>query len=421
MRKKWILHRLFITLGVFLLAAPVLMALGSGVSPAAPTAWLPPLAAALLLALLVRMLPKKLRVPGVILTAAAFAALMLFWSLRLGAALPGAILTAGLASAVLALHVLILSQPWGQELPASIVYVGVAEYLVIRVVCAVVILPQMAAPLRLGMLAFLCYIIIFLVLHSLRDGMGGDRAPSRRMTLRNGGAALGLIAVLLVLTHLRQLKDALARALYALRDGLFWLLAHIPMPGDGGMGQGSGDGMSLGLMAGEETGPSAFAQFMEKAAYVVGGILLAIALFYFLRMLGRLLLRGLRRLIARLRAYGDAVTDAYEDTVESLLDWGEVKRAYQERRKKARAGREKQTPWEKLPPRQQVRRSYQEFLRRHPEVLPQQTARQALSCPHPADIYEKARYSSRGVSPEEAREMRRLTDQSDGAARRGAQ
>lgn len=418
MRKSLLLHRLFVSLGVFLLAAPVFMLLGAGLSPAFPAAWLPCLAFSLLLAFFVRLLPGKLRLPGIFLLTAASAALTFFWGRRVGAGLPGAVIMAVPASAAVGIHALILSRPWWREMPASIVYLGVMEYLVTRIVSVITKLPQMASPLRSCMLAFLCYAIVFMVLQSLWDGMGSDRAPSRLMKMRNFGAALGMVALFLILTHLQELKDALTKALIALRDGFFWLLSHLPVPGGSGSGQGGMEGGAMGMLPIEEAEPSAFAVFMEKVAYAVCIILTAIAAYFFVRLAGKTLMRALRRLIAKWRAYTNAVTDAYEDTVESLLDWGEVRRAYRERREKARAGREKQTPWEKLPPRQQVRRSYQDFLRRHPEVAPHQTARQALSIPRPAEIYEKARYSSRGVSPEEAREMRRLTDSSGSAARR---
>jgi hypothetical protein len=104
----------------------------------------------------------------------------------------------------------------------------------------------------------------------------------------------------------------------------------------------------------------------------------------------------------------DAVGESYEDQVESLLDWGEVKRAIHERRGTRRQVREERIPWDRLAPREQVRRSYRDYLSRHPEIGPQRTARQTLADPRQADIYEAARYSSREITPEEAQSVRSI-------------
>ena len=123
---------------------------------------------------------------------------------------------------------------------------------------------------------------------------------------------------------------------------------------------------------------------------------------------GKAFLRAMRFLAAKLRAYMDAVNENYEDHVESLLDWGEVKRGIERRRAERRQVRKDRVPWERLTPREQVRRSYRGFLMRHPAIAPQCTARQSLRAGRQADIYEAARYSSREITPEEAREMKSL-------------
>ena len=150
-------------------------------------------------------------------------------------------------------------------------------------------------------------------------------------------------------------------------------------------------------------------QLLEKVLYVIAAVLVLAAAVLLLRLILRAARRALSALRARWRAYMDAVNDSYQDQVESLLDWGEVRRAFSERRHQRRAARGARVPWESLSPRQQVRRNYQNYLIRHPEAGAQQTARQTLPDPRQADIYEAARYSSREITPEEAREMRDRT------------
>ena len=130
-----------------------------------------------------------------------------------------------------------------------------------------------------------------------------------------------------------------------------------------------------------------------------------LALLVLLVLLG---VRGMKKLLRILREWTGAVTDAHDDTVESLLDWGEVKRGIERRRAERRQVRKDRVPWERLTPREQVRRSYRSFLMRHPDIAPQRTARQALREGRQADIYEAARYSSREITPEEAQSVRSI-------------
>ena len=98
--------------------------------------------------------------------------------------------------------------------------------------------------------------------------------------------------------------------------------------------------------------------------------------------------------------------------MESLVDWGDVKAALRERQQKAKIRREERVPWERLTPRQRVRRSYQIFLRRHPDVPDYRTARQALARQKElAAIYEEARYSSAEISETAAESTRALQKQ----------
>ena len=151
-------------------------------------------------------------------------------------------------------------------------------------------------------------------------------------------------------------------------------------------GPGGGSGM---MFPAEETQPpSPFMLLLEKIFSVICIILAALALIALLWLIGKALARCFRSLAARFRAYMNAVNAGYNDHVESLLDWGEIKRSMDLRRQKRQKKRPEKVSWDQLSPRQQVRKSYQAYLQRHPEIPESRTARQTLADPRQADIYE---------------------------------
>lgn len=400
------LRRAFLTLGFFLLAAPAFLLCGAALSPDRAALWLLPLACALALSSLARLLPARLRFGGVI----AAALLSALAALRLGGALEAggrAWFAAVLAAAAAASHMGLLARPREDALSVYLWYTGIAVYIAARFLSAVLPLPASQPPLRACALSYFAYVILALALRSLWDGMGGGRAPSRRMLMRNIAAAAGLALLFLLLSNLPQVQRALRRALAALRDGLLWLLSLIRLSGTGADSGGMG-AMDLSMFARELSEPSAFELLLEKLLRIAAACLsVALALFLlFLSLRG--LCRALRALWRRLRAYAAAVTDAYEDKVESLLDWSDVQRALQTRRERAARQREARVPWDRLTPRQRVRRCYQVYLSRHPEAPERITARQLIGRGPLSDIYEAARYSSREIAPEEAEAMRSL-------------
>lgn len=401
------MHRLSLTLGSFLLAAPLFLLCGAVLTPQQPLIWLLPLAAALLLAWGDRLLPAGKRVLGALTAMALSAGVALLIGRLLGIGLPAlipALLSAGAAAA----QARLLSMPRA-AVPPSLWYIGLAAYLAVRLIGRLHDLTALPGPLRSFALLYAVYLFFLLSGQSLRDGAGGGRAPSRSMRLRIAGAAALLSALLLALTHLPALRRLVRRAALGVVEAVLrlldWLGSLFMRQNAGG---GGGGGMDLSELAGEAQEPSALLVFLEKVAFVLAAIALAIAAALLIRAAVRALRRALRRLMKRLRAYAGALTDAYDDTVESLVDWGEVRRALQPRRGRAR--REKEAPWEALTPRQRVRRSYRNYLRSHSDIPLRSTARQQLSDPGLASLYEAARYSSREITPEEAEESKKMRD-----------
>ena len=390
-------------LGLLLLPAPVFLLVGT----AAGIGWklLLPQSLALLLGLGLRRLPKKLRFPAVLLSMALCAAAAL-WLLRAGQGMTtwawtGAVLMA-LAAAIYPRQLAVMS---GEGAFSGLWYTGLALNGAAWLLSALLELPDTAPLLGAHALLYGVYLAFALSFGSLREGVGQGRAPSRGMILKNMLAALVWALLFLLLTHLPQVAQAIRAALDALRRAIVWLIEWISRLRSApvsGMGGGQPD---LGALVGEAAEPSWFVQALETVLRVAAAVLLLAAGFLLLRQLFRALRRGLKSLMAKLKAYMDTVSESYEDQVESLLDWGEVKRGLRVRRERRRLEREERIPWERLSPREQVRRSYRLYLQRHPEIPAQKTARQTLPG-RQADIYEAARYSSREITPEEAREAR---------------
>lgn len=405
------LWRAFITMGILLMAAPVFLLAGAALSGERAALWLLPLAAALALGFAVRQLPPKGRIAGAVGAAVASAGI----ALGLGTALGAGGWAYGMAAALAfasAAHLLLLSRLRTGEAPGVMWLVGMAVYGGARMATTLLALPLAQPPLRICAVLYFCYIIWALILDSLHEGMGGGRSPSRAMMIKNAAIGAVLALVLLFVIHLPQLAQALRWAVDVIRRGLGWLAdiisSLLPEASPAGAGGGGLDMSALAMEAGE---PALLWVILEKVLYVVAALLAAAIAVSLLYMILRGLWRGIRLLIARLRAYAGAVTEAYEDTVESLLDWGEVRRAVAQRRQKRSAQRQERTPWEQLTPRQRVRRSYQVYLTRHPDVPDARTARQTLGDSPLTRLYEDARYGSREITPEEAEKSRALQKQ----------
>lgn len=397
--RKWML-----TLGIFLIAAPVFLLLGAALSPQPPILWLPAPAVAVLIALAAHRAPKKARALCIVAAAAAaFAAtLLLGWHLQAG--LRG-LLPAAVSALLVLLHARLLMLPPG-SVHESLWYIGLACYPAARIIGAMAVLDQVPSPLRVCALIYAMYAFFALMGQSLWSGMGGRRAPSRLMLVRGGLLAGILAALLLILSNISQLKRALRAAVHGVIRAIGWLASLLPSTG-GGAGGGSGGGMDLSMLAGETEPPSPWMLLLEQILKVLATILALALAFALVYLLFRALARGIKALIARLRAYINAVNGDYVDTVESLVDWGEVRRAAFHRAK-PRHSRANEPPWEQLDMRQRVRRSYRDYLRRHPETPDQATARQTLGDDRLAAIYEFARYSSREITPQDAEQARTL-------------
>ena len=383
MRKRTLLQRGFSTLGMALWAAPAFAL--TGALPLLPLGVLP--------AFGVSFLPKKARMAGV----AGAVALSALCGYLYGAG-PWAYGIAALCALTCAGHALLLSRPGN----IGFWLAGIPLYLGARFLAALYLLPGTPA-LRALASGYFAYLIVRLSLHSLLQGMGRGSRPSRQMTLRNLGAAGLLGAALLFFSHLPQVAAFLRLLWRGIQRALAWLSHLLRLPEMGG-GMGGPDGGALEFVQ-EQPAASPFWLLLEKIFKIIAIGLAVAAALYALWTLLRLLARALKKLLRWLRAYAGAVSEGYEDTVESLVDWGEVRRALRLRPRREKSPED--LPWERLTPRQRVRRGMRDYLRRHPEAEKSATARQLLDAKKAA-LYEAARYSDQEITAEDAESMREL-------------
>ena len=409
MRSTAVFRRCLYGLGLFLLPMPIFLLAGGAAGIG--TALLLPLAAALLLGTVIRRLPVRFRLLCTGLSVAVCFVLAAYLGRNAEQSAwrwAGAAFSA-LAAALYARYVGPVLRGDGNT---GLWYAGLALDAVCWLISAVMVLREVGTQLRLYTWVYCVFLIFALTLSWLEVGVGSGSDPSRAMVGKNMLAALVWSGLFLLLTHIPQIMNALRTGVNALKRAVIWLIGMLgQLLPSGTMGNGGSGGGSYGMLAGDTQEPSWWMVVLEKIFIVISLLLAAAALILFLRLVRKALLKALRILAARIREYMNAVNESYEDQVESLLDWGEVKRGFETRLDKQRQKRADRVPWDRLSPRDQVRRSYRVFLTRHPEVPDGNTARQTLSDPQQTDIYEAARYSSREITEEEARSVREFKNQ----------
>lgn len=394
--------------GLFLIPAPVFLlcgaATGTGLMP------LLPLLAALLCGAGILRLSRRLRLPAVGLSAALCLCLALLMGRRSGekAWVWASAVLSSLAAAAYPrwLNVLLA----GGHSPAMW-YTGLAAAGAAWAAARLIPVPGAAGLMLAFTRVYTVWLIFALNLESLREGAGGGRAPSGPMVLKNLAASLGWVCLFLLLTHLPAVLQAVRAAWAALRNAagaVFAFLSGLFPPLQGGAGPGGAG--SLPLMPTDSQPPSPFMQLLERILRGICQVLIIMALAGLLFLAFKGLRRAFRALAARFRAYMNGLNAGFDDQVESLLDWGEIRRGIRGGAQKGRRRPEK-VRWDRLSPREQVRRSYQAYLRRHPDIPESRTARQTLQDPAQADIYDAARYSTREITPEEAASILNIRDQ----------
>lgn len=268
--------------------------------------------------------------------------------------------------------------------------------------------------------AFLPYVFLMLLYfnrNGLRSGMHGAAKAPAALRHRNTALSAGLFLLALLAAlweKMAQWADAawqfIKRVVFAVIRFFMNLLPAI----DQGAGRGEGGGgMPEGLMEAGETSPLAL--FLEKVMYVVVSILFAAIVIIAVRVLYKKLKALLRKIAERFRLYASRAAEDYVDEAESTLNWEEKSRSIREKIQKTFSRQVRPVPWENLDGRQRVRRLYEQYLKKRPEMK-DKTAREALTAEKGmgeknalsfAGLYEKARYSDHEVTAKEADDLRK--------------
>ena len=267
--------------------------------------------------------------------------------------------------------------------------------------------------------AFLPYVFLLLLCFNrtgLRSGMHGAAKAPAALRARNTLLTVAVFLIALAASLWERMAvwadaawRAILRAIGAVIDAFMSL-----MPETGVSGGGGGGGMDMsGLAEGGETSP--LAEFLEKVMIVAAILLGAAVLVLAVRALAKKLVRLVRKIRERLRAYGMHAAEDYVDEAESTLNWEEKTKSLREKIGKSFSRAARPAPWEQLTGPQRVRRLYQQYLKKRPEMK-NKTAREALTeggaLKKPqafafASLYEKARYSDHDISASEADELRK--------------
>ena len=401
-RPSW----LFVTVGSFLFGASVLEMFGWGMLHNAAF-FLPMLAASLLLAMAVRLMRRGRMALCVVLTIAQWA-LTTYYTMQQGVNF-AALIPAALCAGFIPYHLLMLCQEPGEEYPPTIWYIGVLVHALRLFLLRADYFAGAAQHFKLTALLYFIFVLFALNELSLSQGMAGDKRPTRLMRLRNR-MRTGLMALALVIAcNLESIRRAAEAAVDFFKRIIAAIIAFFlrEKPAEPLVNSGGG-GMDLSALADGAGETPLFWRILEYVLYVLAAVIFAALCVLLIRKLIKLLIRLAKYLWARLRRYADQVSDAYEDTVESLMDWGEMRRALFQRREK----RTKTAPidWSSLSPRESVRMRYRVLRGRAKSADAHLTARQVLlqekAPAQAADVYERARYSSEEISREDAEKMK---------------
>lgn len=264
-----------------------------------------------------------------------------------------------------------------------------------------------AAPgLPVCLAVFLLLALLGLNRGGMQDAGMGRHAVPRMMRVKNAiltvaflALALGIACIPGVVRALGSLWHALTRVIGRFVGWLLTLLPETPVQGDGGAGGGMPELGSLG----EAAPPSPILLILERVVMVLALVALAVGALFAVKFLIGRFRRLVRFLQARLRQFAAAAGEDYVDEVTDTRDDAELHNLPILGRLRLNLG-----DGRRLTPGQRIRRRYLRLRLRHDDWLSSRTARETLP-PAAAPLYERARYSGRDVSEQDALDFERET------------
>ncbi|MBQ4073733.1 MAG: DUF4129 domain-containing protein [Clostridia bacterium] len=362
-------------------------------------------------------LPKRIRLPFALVGSAGLIAAAFLLTPAYG--FPGPFIPVIPCIALLVAMPSAWGRPAWDEWPLPMWIAGILVHLVSRFFQDMI---QTAGVKMILDMGFVLYLFCFLTMmnrQGLRSGMHGSQKAPAVMRRRNQLLLLALFipaALAACWGVLGRLLDELWHWIGRLiGNAVSWLMSLLEsdqiamVEGPMGMPQ-----QNLGGLMEAEGEKSMFSQIIEIVFIVMASILALAALIVFIWFLGKKFLALIDLIKQRLRRFAAASAEDYVDEAESTLDMDEQAKLLRAKIKKA-FSRPRQIPWDELDGRARVRRLYQQFLQKKPQVRGL-TAREALhqekkysqaQAASFADLYEKARYSRHDIAAEAADQLRR--------------
>jgi len=303
----------------------------------------------------------------------------------------------------------IAAWPREREIPFNCFAVGVVLHLLAQLVVLMHrnLSPSPYEPAKPWLLLCFCALLLLALLSLNRTSML-DAAQNRQriplqMRKKNVAFTLGFFLLVMLVSAIPQIIDAIERAWNTMLEALWrlirWLVDLMPMQSaSGGMG-GEGGADMYGLIGAQE--PSLLAIMLEKIAFVLAFIFGALLLFLALRTLLRGVVSLLHRLFARISGFWSAVSEDYEDEIINTREEGGAQSTgvLSRLRQSLTFVSEK-----RLSPAERIRYRYRRLLGRHPDWHESRTARENLRR-DAASLYERARYSAHPVTEEDAEQF----------------
>jgi len=291
--------------------------------------------------------------------------------------------------------------------------VGAGLHIAGQIILRFLPLPDIKASLSVF---FSCYLISCLFLvnrHALLNTVGEKTALPQPLLAKNRRALIFIAIPALVIGNLDAFKRLMLAALEGIKAAIAWLMMFFanlfPMSETSGGQMAMGPQDMLGMA--EEAEKSAFWQLMEKIVIVIAYAVLAALLLFFAYVLFKRLKKWFAALVARFKAYSRAIGQDYVEQSESLLNLDKAVENIRAKVRSALKRRSRPPDWQKLSPRDTVRAAYRIWLKKEGDIAPSMTAAEALTASGKdaalAAVYDRARYSDRPVSKEEAEEARR--------------
>lgn len=350
-------------------------------------------------------LPGRARLPAAILLAAGFVALGAWWFLR---QMILSVLLVPLLYIVLLFCVLPMAG-WERGRDPSVAWalVCLALHAGVQVFFAIEKKMQRGDAYAAAELpVYVCFLLFLLLAlqlmnrSSLQSAVHGAASVPLAIRLRNRVMLWCVLGFSVLVSFLPALGRLLARAASAIRSAvraLILFLASLRRPAEAPIESTGGMRMDFPDIGPAED-PSAVALWLERILMAVAAVALCVCALWELRFLWKQLRRFAHFLARRLQRYVSAASEDYVDETQTTRQQGTERFLLSALRIRPRVSARE---LKKLPPRERVRRRYALAHSRHPEWHASQTARETLPDTS-AQIYEKARYSSREITEEEA-------------------